>query len=174
MVLEIVIVEIKVLRIKALQIKVRQLALRDRVPVSEFGLLLLVEAEAVLRAFDRCHQIVNQSSLVHRFLHWPVFPPIRTVLLRPSLGTRFILGRARLSVVPLTPPLLSPARLKAVPSRQTLSAARNFALRARGLRSISSSPGVTGLFVSNLYCPRFAPSRIVSFTMRSSSEWKLI
>src|SRR5437660_10938725 len=31
-------------------------------------------------------------------------PTIRTVLLGPSLGTRFILGRARLSVVPLTPP----------------------------------------------------------------------
>jgi len=32
---------------------------------------------------------------------------------------------------------------------QTLSAARNFALRDRGLRSISPSPGVTGFFTSN-------------------------
>ncbi len=32
---------------------------------------------------------------------------------------------------------------------QMRSAARNFALRDRGLRSISSSPGVTGFFVNN-------------------------
>jgi len=33
---------------------------------------------------------------------------------------------------------------------QIFSAARIFALRERGLRSISSSPAVTGFFVSNL------------------------
>src|SRR5258708_11697747 len=111
MVLEIVIVEIKVLQIKALQIKVRQLALRDRVPVGEFGLLLLVKAEAVLRAFDRCHQIVNQCSLVHRFLHWPVFPPIRTVLLASLFGDSFY-SREGTTFSPAVNPshLLSPAR----------------------------------------------------------------
>ena len=46
-----------------------------------------------------------------------------------------------------------PARLSGRPepgATQTLSAARIFALRDRGLRSISSSPAVTGFFVSNL------------------------
>ena len=57
---------------------------------------------------------------------------------------------------------------------QTRSAARSFALRDRGLRSISSSSAVTGFLVSTLYVPSCAPSRNASFTMRSSSEWKLM
>ena len=51
---------------------------------------------------------------------------------------------------------------------------RNFALRARGLRSISCSPATIGFFVSTSYSPSFAPSRNASFTSRSSSEWKLM
>ena len=52
----------------------------------------------------------------------------------------------------------------------TLSAARILALRDRGLRSISSSPAVTGFLVSSRYQPRFAPSRSASLTILSSSE----
>ena len=54
------------------------------------------------------------------------------------------------------------------------SAARIFALRDRGLLSISTSDAVTGFLVSNRKCMSFAPSRIASFTILSSSEWKLI
>src|SRR5271157_1297544 len=57
---------------------------------------------------------------------------------------------------------------------QVRSAARNLALRDRGLRSISSSSAVTGFLVSTRYTPSRAPSRNASFTMRSSSEWKLM
>src|SRR5208282_3637406 len=53
---------------------------------------------------------------------------------------------------------------------QTFSAARIFALRDRGLRSISSSPAVTGFLVSSRYQPCFAPSRSASLTILSSSE----
>jgi hypothetical protein len=53
---------------------------------------------------------------------------------------------------------------------QTFSAARIFALRDRGLRSISSSDAITGFFVSKRKCLSFAPSRIASLTILSSSE----
>src|ERR1700692_2838634 len=53
---------------------------------------------------------------------------------------------------------------------QILSAARIFALRDRGLLSTSSSDAVTGFLVSNRKCMSFAPSRIASFTILSSSE----
>ena len=52
----------------------------------------------------------------------------------------------------------------------TFSAARSFALRDRGLRSISSSVAVTGFLVSSRYRPCFAPSRNASLTILSSSE----
>ena len=50
-----------------------------------------------------------------------------------------------------------------------LSAARIFALRDRGLRSISSSDAVSGFFVSTLKYLSFPP-RNASFTILSSSE----
>jgi hypothetical protein len=53
---------------------------------------------------------------------------------------------------------------------QTFSATRIFALRDRGLRSISSSDAITGFFVSKRKCLSFAPSRIASLTILSSSE----
>src|SRR6266851_3416125 len=53
---------------------------------------------------------------------------------------------------------------------QTFSAARILALRDRGLRSISSSDAITGFFVSKRKCLSFAPSRIASLTILSSSE----
>src|SRR5271157_5526530 len=69
---------------------------------------------------------------------------------------------------------LLPARCRRYFPRYTFSAARIFALRDRGLRSISSSVAVTGFFVSSRYQPCLAPSRSASLTIRSSSEWKLI
>src|SRR5215467_1686223 len=45
--------------------QVRQFVLRDCVPVSEFGFLLSVEAEAIFRALNRRDQIVNQCSFEH-------------------------------------------------------------------------------------------------------------
>src|SRR5262249_767220 len=56
-----------------------------------------------------------------------------------------------------------------------LSAARSFALRARGFRPTSSSRGTSGFFVSTCTSPsRCCSARIVCLTMRSSSEWKVI
>src|SRR5579863_3838288 len=51
-----------------------------------------------------------------------------------------------------------------------LSAALNFALRERGLRSCSSSPAMTGFLVNAFQIPCCVPSRILSFAMRSSRE----
>ena len=51
-----------------------------------------------------------------------------------------------------------------------LSAARIFALRDRGLRSISPSDAITGFFVRIRKRMPFAPSRIASLTILSSSE----
>src|SRR5262245_33294071 len=51
------------------------------------------------------------------------------------------------------------------------SAARSFALRARGLRSTSAWPGTTGRFVRILSPnPSFCSARSVCFAIRSSSE----
>src|SRR4051812_37839717 len=56
-----------------------------------------------------------------------------------------------------------------------LSAARNFALRARGLRATSSSVGTSGFFVStSIPAPPRSSLRSVCFTMRSSSEWNVM
>src|SRR5207247_650188 len=63
-----------------------------------------------------------------------------------------------------------------------LSAARSFALRARGLRPTSSTPGTNGFFVSTFIPARprsgrwglRASARSVCFTMRSSSEWNVM
>src|SRR6266508_2457270 len=53
----------------------------------------------------------------------------------------------------------------------SLSAARSFALRARGLLWISSSRAMSGFFVSTLTpAPRCSRPRSVCFTIRSSSE----
>src|ERR1700722_4763683 len=68
------------------------------------------------------------------------------------------------------PPPPGPPRERSSRS-QTLSAALNFALRARGLRSLSSSDAVAGFLVSTRkYLLFIPPSRKASFTMRSSSE----
>src|SRR5580693_444537 len=71
-------------------------------------------------------------------------------------------------------PAVSPGQTKSDQTKfvtaQTFSAARIFALRDRGLRSISSSLAVSGFFVSSRYQPCFAPSRSASFTILSSSE----
>src|SRR5688572_3400780 len=57
----------------------------------------------------------------------------------------------------------------------SLSMARSFALRARGLRSISASPGTIGRLVSTWSAARpCASARKACFTMRSSSEWNVI
>src|SRR6266567_4842333 len=53
-------------KVEIVDVEGRQFALRDRVPVRQFGFLLRVEAEAGLRAFNRRNQIVYQSSLEHR------------------------------------------------------------------------------------------------------------
>src|SRR5579884_2915971 len=52
-----------------------------------------------------------------------------------------------------------------------LSTARSFALRARGFRATSASPGTIGFFVSTSSC---ASARKVCLTIRSSSEWNVI
>src|SRR6266849_8298488 len=71
-------------------------------------------------------------------------------------------------------PAVSPRQTKLGPTKlgpaQTFSAARILALRDRGLRSISSSPAVTGFLVSSRYQPCFAPSRSAFLTILSSSE----
>src|SRR6202030_4058543 len=71
-------------------------------------------------------------------------------------------------------PAVSPGQTKLGQTKlirtQTFSAARIFALRDRGLRSISSSDAITGFFVSKRKCLSFAPSRIASLTILSSSE----
>src|SRR5688572_27326154 len=57
----------------------------------------------------------------------------------------------------------------------SLSIARSFALRARGLRATSASAGVTGLRVSTRSAISPAASaRKTCLTMRSSSEWNVI
>src|SRR5688500_5245767 len=57
----------------------------------------------------------------------------------------------------------------------SLSIARSFALRARGLRATSASPGITGLRVSTRRAASPAASaRKRCLTMRSSSEWNVI
>src|SRR5688500_9584215 len=56
-----------------------------------------------------------------------------------------------------------------------LSIARSLALRARGLRATSMSPGVSGRRVRmRSPSPVFSSARKVCFTMRSSSEWNVI
>src|SRR6266849_10497352 len=56
-----------------------------------------------------------------------------------------------------------------------LSATRSLALRARGLRSTSSSRGTIGFFVKTCTSPsRCWSARSVCFTIRSSSEWNVI
>ena len=66
-------------------------------------------------------------------------------------------------------------RSPAVPACARRSAARSLALRARGLRSSSSSPGTTGRFVSTrTIASARSSARKVCLTIRSSSEWKLI
>src|SRR3981081_32932 len=89
--------------------------------------------------------------------------------------------RVSLQSLPGTPyhhrtgsPAVSPGQTKLAQTElvrtQTLSAARILALRDRGLRSISSSDAITGFFVSKRKCLSFAPSRIASLTILSSSE----
>ena len=61
---------------------------------------------------------------------------------------------------------------KSIAAHASLSIARSFALRARGLRATSASAGLSGRFVSDAQ-RRFAgrsSARNVCFTMRSSSE----
>ena len=53
-------------------------------------------------------------------------------------------------------------------------AARSFALRARGFRSISASLGTSGRFVRIVMPPAVCSARSVCFTTRSSSEWNVI
>jgi hypothetical protein len=50
------------------------------------------------------------------------------------------------------------------------SAALNFALRARGFRSISASDGTIGRFVRIAIVPAACSARNVCFTTRSSSD----
>jgi hypothetical protein len=54
------------------------------------------------------------------------------------------------------------------------SAALNFADLDLGFRSDSSSLATTGFFVNTSRLPSLCASRKLSFTRRSSSEWKLI
>src|SRR6188768_2108194 len=56
-----------------------------------------------------------------------------------------------------------------------LSITRSLALRARGLRAVSASPGTAGRFVRiRRPSPAFSSARNVCFTIRSSSEWNVI
>src|ERR1700681_3187498 len=111
------------------------------------------------------------------FFYVPVFLPGHGLVL-------FILGRSgklhhRVSLKIFTrhalpsphrePGSFSGANSKPLPT-QTFSAARILALRDRGLRIISSSDAITGFFVSKRKCLSFAPSRIASLTILSSSE----
>lgn len=93
---------------------------------------------------------------------------------RHALFRRDGVARARQFLRGKTKLLLTQNPLTQTPLTQTLSAARIFALRDRGLLSISPSDAVTGFFVSNRKYLSFAPSRIASLTILSSSEWKLI
>ena len=144
---------------------------------SSTGFLFRVDPEAGLRMLDRRNQLINQCSVVHRLSPFGPYSHYQNGVLSlfgdSCFLTFFFRESTRFSRA-VHPPtsLFGTAETRALPILliQTLSAARNFALRARGLRPISSSPGVTGFFVSNLYCHPFAPSRIASFTMRSSSE----
>src|SRR5439155_3863172 len=85
-----------------LQMKVCQFALRDGVPVSEFGFLFLVDSEVGLCMLDRRNQLINQCSVVHRLAPLARIPVHRNRFAASRLGDSFILGRAGLSVVPVT------------------------------------------------------------------------
>src|SRR5208282_4680967 len=130
----------------------------------------------LFRALDRCHQIFDKGaceshSTVPIFLlrtrpcsvfSWP---------LRENSTTEFFqnLYPARLTITAPGARQFLQGKLK-LELTQTFSAARIFALRDRGLRSISSSLAVTGFLVSSRYQPCFAPSRSASLTILSSSE----
>ena len=134
-----------------------------------------------LDALDRCHQIFNQGASEFHFersifsfrtrpcfvFSWPLRENSTTEFFAKSLpGTSYYHRTGS----PAVSPGANPNSLRQECPRYTFSAARIFALRDRGFRSISSSPAVTGFFVSNRYQPCFAPSRIASLTILSSSE----
>src|SRR5260370_41648164 len=66
-----------------------QFALRDRVPVRQFGFLLRVEAEAGFRAFNRRNQIVNQCALKHRLSPLAGIPTCQNCLVLSLFGDSF-------------------------------------------------------------------------------------
>src|SRR5271166_3217703 len=115
-----------------------------------------------------CHGRIKNSSC-HHFLLAERPYELALVRLEPSKHTGRISGAPNLFT------FLTAFSAASAPAGnpQVRSAARNFALRDRGLRSISSWSAVTGFLVSTRYTPLRAPSRKASFTMRSSSEWKL-
>src|ERR1700686_2685747 len=135
----------------------------------------------MLSAFDRCHQAFNQGAGECHFLMFQFFFPDAALFcfswpLRENSTTESLSKS-----LPGTPyyhrtgsPAVSPGQTKLAQTKlvrtQTLSAARIFALRDRGLRSISSSDATTGFFVSKRKCLSLAPSRIASLTILSSSE----
>src|SRR5260370_20602641 len=115
------------------------------------------------------------------FLVFQFFLPGRGLVLFFLAAPRKLHHRVSSKSLPGTPyyhrtgsPAVSPGQTKLAQTKlvrtQSLSAARIFALRDRGLRSISSSDATTGFFVSKRKCLSFAPSRIPSLTILSSSE----
>src|SRR4029079_16884978 len=71
----------------------------------------------------------------------------------------------------VVPDVLLDGVLEIHPAHASLSTARKLALRARGLRATSASPGTTGLRVSTRrVSPAAASARNTCLTMRSSSE----
>jgi hypothetical protein len=95
------------------------------------------------------------------YFSWPLWENSTTECLAKASGKIFTRH-----AVPS--PHRAPSRFSG--QTQTLSAARIFALRDRGFRSISSSDAITGFFVSRRKSMSFAPARIASLTILSSSE----
>ncbi len=121
---------------------------------------------------SKCCQALNSSTSTSTHADAERRSTARAGAARPLRGRSGCCGRPCGSHIrrsrrdPRRPPCPHPTR----------SAARSLALRARGFRSISSSPGSIGLPVSTRDQPPHPRSsaRSVCFTMRSSSEWKLI
>src|SRR5258708_15877819 len=135
----------------------------------------------LLCPFDGCHQAFNHgagefhfqcSNFSRRdpalvFIACPLPENSTTECVQKSLpGTPYHHRTGR--------PAVSPGQTKVGQTKlvrtQTFSAARIFALRDRGLRSISSSDATSGFLVSKRNYLSFNPSPIPSLTILSSSE----
>src|SRR6266852_4249220 len=119
------------------------------------------------------------------FLVFQFFLPGRGLVLFFLAAPRKLHHRVSSKSLPGTPyyhrtgsPAVSPGQTKLVQTKfartQTFSAARIFALRDRGLRSISSSDAITGFFVIKRKYLSFDRSRIGFYPSQYACIEKLI